>query len=158
MWIQQSWYADDAAAGGKLVHIQRWWDDLVNCGPSYGYFPNASKTWLVVKKSIEEEAKWIFQNSGIKITSHGQPYLGSPLGCPAFVKEFVGLSLDVSYQYSNRGGHVSTACGICCLFPWLVRCLVLCRTTPNISDLLHPLDDAILRLYNPHLNRSSDTQ
>ena len=42
----QVWYADDAAAAGKITAR---WDKLINSGPSFGYFPNASKSWLVTK-------------------------------------------------------------------------------------------------------------
>ena len=43
----QVWYADDAAAGGSLSSLRRWWDNLISLGPKYGYFPNATKSWLV---------------------------------------------------------------------------------------------------------------
>ena len=86
--IHQSWYADDAAASGKLSHIHNWWCGLAARGPSYGYYPNATKTWLIVKDSFKEEAKLLFKNSGIQITSHGRPYLGSPLGSPSFVRVY----------------------------------------------------------------------
>jgi len=42
--VRQFWYADDAAAGGILSGLRRWWDDLVKIGPDYGYFPNTRKT------------------------------------------------------------------------------------------------------------------
>ena len=47
----QVWCADAAAAGGSLSSLRRWWDNL----PGYllvqkvGYFPTATKSWLVVK-------------------------------------------------------------------------------------------------------------
>ena len=43
------WYADDAAAVGKINDIRKWWNDIVTYGSGFGYFVNASKTWLVVK-------------------------------------------------------------------------------------------------------------
>ena len=48
----QVWYADDAAAVGKISSLHEWWNKLSSLGPSYGYFTNASKTWLITKKSI----------------------------------------------------------------------------------------------------------
>ncbi len=36
----QTRYADDAAAGGNLRHIQQWWDQLAAVGPDFGYFAN----------------------------------------------------------------------------------------------------------------------
>ena len=34
---KQSWYADDATAGGSLTNIRIWWDQLSSLGPKYGY-------------------------------------------------------------------------------------------------------------------------
>ena len=48
--LKQVWFADDASAGGRLQHIKNWWDNISQIGPEYGYFPNASKTWLIVKE------------------------------------------------------------------------------------------------------------
>ena len=50
--IKQFWYTDDATAMSKM---RSWWEQLVKIGPHYGYFPNASKTWMVVKKEKFEE-------------------------------------------------------------------------------------------------------
>ena len=45
--VPQLWYADDAAGIGKLVALCWWWDEICDIGPHYGYFPNATKTWLI---------------------------------------------------------------------------------------------------------------
>ena len=42
--VTQIWYADDACACGQLSNPRRWWDQLCELGPAFGYFPNASKT------------------------------------------------------------------------------------------------------------------
>jgi hypothetical protein len=63
---KQSFYADDAASGGKLESIKLWWDDLQNRGPIYGYFPKPSKTWLIVKPGFYDKAKRLFPD--VKIT------------------------------------------------------------------------------------------
>ena len=55
--VQQSWYADDAACCGKLSHIHDWWKEIIHRGLSYEYFPNANKTWLIVKDSAEADAE-----------------------------------------------------------------------------------------------------
>jgi len=66
--VDQIWYADDAAATGKISCLRSWWDDIVTHGPSFGYFANASKTWLVVKPTFRDEASGIFGDTNIKIT------------------------------------------------------------------------------------------
>ena len=67
--VEQCWYADDAAAGGQLGDIRRGWEDVSRQGPGYGYFPNAQKTWLVVKEDLEDRAKELFENTAIRVTS-----------------------------------------------------------------------------------------
>ena len=66
--VIQSWYADDAAAGGILPGLRKWWDDLVSTGPDYGYFPNAKKTLLLVKDHLVAEATELFNDTGIEVT------------------------------------------------------------------------------------------
>ena len=87
--VDQTWYADDAAATGKISCLRSWWDDIIMHGPSFGYFANASKTWLVVKPGLKEEASTIFGDTNVKITCEGRPYLGSALGCHSYTSEFV---------------------------------------------------------------------
>ena len=70
--VTQSWYADDASAGGTLRLLRSWCDKLQSTGPQFGYFPNPGKTWLVVKPDYAKTAKEQFQNTGIKISVDGQ--------------------------------------------------------------------------------------
>lgn len=91
--VKQVWYADDSSATGKFLDIRKWWDSLTVRGPSYGYYANNSKTWLIVKPSVEASAKEIFKNTGINITTEGRPYLGSPLSQLSYIKEFVNQKI-----------------------------------------------------------------
>ena len=50
--VRQVWYAEDALAAEKLATLNCWWDELCSLGPAFGYFANASKTWLVTKRSF----------------------------------------------------------------------------------------------------------
>ena len=63
--IKQVWYDDDATAGGSLTNLRKWWDLIVEMGPAFGYYPNASKTWLVVKGENLEEATKFFKDAGV---------------------------------------------------------------------------------------------
>ena len=45
----QVWFADDATAGGNICQLKEWWDKLKKLGPAYGYYPNSTKTWIIVK-------------------------------------------------------------------------------------------------------------
>ena len=57
---KQIWYADDAAAVGKIANLRDWWDKLNASGPDFGYYPNATKTWLVTKRQSHDEANNLF--------------------------------------------------------------------------------------------------
>ena len=78
--VRQSWYTDDAAAGGILFGLRRWWDDLAKIGPDYGYFPNANKTRLLVKDHLVAEATELFKDTGIHVCTEGTHYLGAAIG------------------------------------------------------------------------------
>ena len=76
---KQTWYADDAAAGGNLRHIRHWWDQLSALGPDFGYFVNSSKSWLIVKEPHLTEARKICAETGIHITGKSKRYLRAAL-------------------------------------------------------------------------------
>ena len=50
--VVQVWFVDDASAGGTLQGLHDWWSGLQDHGPMYGYFPNAAKSWLIVKPAF----------------------------------------------------------------------------------------------------------
>ena len=77
---KQVWYADDSAAVGKIHQIREWWNKLMDCGLAFGYFPNPSKTWLVIKPEHLGEASRVFADTGVSITLEGRPYLGGAIG------------------------------------------------------------------------------
>ena len=86
---KEVWYTDDSAALGKISSIRQWWDTLTTCGPSFGYFPNSMKIWLIVKESFLPVAKALFSETNINITMEGHPYLGAPLGSQQYIEGFV---------------------------------------------------------------------
>ena len=92
--VDQVWYADDAAATGKVSRLRYWWDDIEKYGPSIGYHANVSKTWLVVKPDYFDEAKSVFGDTEVKITCEGRPYLGTALGSRSYISEFVKGKVD----------------------------------------------------------------
>ena len=44
---KQTWFADDATAGGRVHQLHHWWSKLCDVGPSFGYFPNPGKNGLL---------------------------------------------------------------------------------------------------------------
>ena len=87
--VKQVWYADDATAAGKVADLKSWWSKLSAVGPSYGYFVNPSKTWLVTKDGYSGLASEYFGDTNVNITSNGRPVLGSPIGTPEYISSFV---------------------------------------------------------------------
>ena len=64
---RQVWFADDATAAGTLVAMAlgQSWQLATTIGPDFGYNPNASKTHLVVKPELVDEAKRISENTDV---------------------------------------------------------------------------------------------
>ena len=114
--VKQVWYADDAASTGSLENLRKWWDEVSSKGPLYGYFANASKTWLVVKDEFRDAGNDLFKGTGVKITSEGRPHLGAALGCNAYVSQFVsekisewGKELDLLSAIAKTQPHAAYA-------------------------------------------------
>ena len=61
--VKQVWYADDASAAGKITRLHKWWNHLTTIGPCFGYFANATKTWLVIKEKHLTTATALFANT-----------------------------------------------------------------------------------------------
>ena len=72
---------------GSIEHLQSWWKKLTAEGPSFGYYVNPFKTWLVNRDLHLQNAVKIFAGSGVNITTEGRPYLGAALGYPDFIEE-----------------------------------------------------------------------
>ena len=103
--IKQIWYADDAIAGGNLSNLKPWWNSLSEIGPDYGYYLNALKTLLIVKEEHLENAKKVFQGTGVSITAEGRRHLGAAIGTQYFVESYVqrkvsGWVEEVERQYT----------------------------------------------------------
>ena len=144
---KQIWYADDAAAVGKIGNIRSWWERLTSLGPGYGYFPNASKTWLVTKEEFLAEATSTFAGTGVHITSHGRPYLGAAVGSQEFVKAHVESKVN-EWLANVKCLSVIAKTQPHAAFSALTKGLMskwtyLSRTTPDIGPLLKPLDDSL---------------
>ena len=90
----QCWFADDSSAAGKLKEIRKWWDELHSSGPKYGYYPLPRKTVLIVKEELVDEAKRIFENTGITISSTGERHMGAWVGSQAHKEKYVSDKVD----------------------------------------------------------------
>ena len=68
--------------------MRRWFDKLLIDGPAYGYFPEPSKTVLVVGSSDLERASDLFRDLGISVVT-GSRFLGGFVGEWSLVADFV---------------------------------------------------------------------
>ena len=53
-------YADDFSAAVSVENLMYWWETLFKLGPKFGYYPEASKSWLIVKPRSMTKAKHIY--------------------------------------------------------------------------------------------------
>ena len=153
--VSQTWYADDASACGKLPDVYNWWNLLSDIGPGFGYFPNASKSWLVVKEEFLDQASEIFRDTNVHLTSDGRPYLGSPLGSLDYVNSFVQRKAEEWCEYLSSLSEVATVHPHPAYSAFTHGAVgwwqYLCRTTPDISHLLSPVESLIRTKLIPQL-------
>lgn len=159
----QLWYADDACAAGRVQHLRTWWDHLTDLGPPYGYHPNVQKTWLVVKEDSIAEARIAFANTGVQITTNGWPYLGAPVGTPAycadFLKEQVSTWCEELHRLTGIAKCEPQAAYAALIFGLQHRWTYAMRTSPWIQDALAPLEQALREGFLPTiLQRPVPTQ
>ena len=157
--VKQTWFADDAIAGGSLTHLRTWWDRVTEAGPNYGYYPNASKTWLIVKEKCLEEATALFEGTGISITAEGKRHLGAAIGNPTFKQQYVQnkisgwvKEIERLSTIANTQPHAAYAAfthGVAS------RWTYLSRTIPDTAELFKPLEDAIRLQFIPSLTGQS---
>lgn len=151
----QAWFADDGTGAGKLAQLRDWWDELERIGPQYGYFPKATKTWLIVKEGKVEEAEKIFQGTKIQIASEGMKHLGAAIGSGTFKRKFLGAkvqdwaqTIEMLSQFARTEPHAAFA-GLThyCQRRWSFTS----RTVGDIAETLQPLEDSIRTSFLPAL-------
>ena len=153
---KQVWYADDSTAAGSLQDLKKWWDEISSLGPGYGYFPNSSKTYLIVKPKYIEQATTLFAGQGIQVTAGGRRHLGAVIGSVAFREEFVKKHVDEWIVEMKRLSEVAQtqphAAYSAFVHGLTSRWSYIMRTIPNISHLLTPLEDVIHQEFIPSLS------
>ena len=87
-------YAHDATAADKIIQLKNWWKTLCTLGPKFGYYQEASKSWLIVKEKAKQRAFTVFKDTAIKITTEGQRHLGAVIGSSKYKREYVQNKID----------------------------------------------------------------
>jgi hypothetical protein len=80
--VKQPWYADDAGAGGSFTDLRQFFLRLQEIGPAYGYFPEPSKSILIVQAHNRTRARSTFDDLGFKVQT-GSRYLGGYISSKA---------------------------------------------------------------------------
>ena len=150
---KQAWFADDASAAGDLHALRRWWDHLIRIGPEYGYYPNAPKTWLIVKEESYVQAQAVFRGSGILITKEGKRHLGAAIGNDAFREEYVREKVATWVEEVERLTRIAEsqphAAYAAFTHGLASKWTFLAHTVPDISNLFQPLEDVIRQRFLP---------
>ena len=55
--VTQTWYGDDVGEGGTFTDVQAYFQDLQARGPAWGYYPEPTKSILVVTPGNVARAK-----------------------------------------------------------------------------------------------------
>ena len=91
---KQICYADDGAALGKVDNLRLWLIRLMKWGPHFGYYPERSKSILVITQEYKEEAENVFSSYGLKITTVNR-YLRLFIEDADSRNEFISKQVDV---------------------------------------------------------------
>ena len=69
--------------------MKSWFKLLLQEGPKYRYYPEPSKSTLVVREELFDQAQLLFGDLGVTITSRSWflgGFIGDSDGCEVFVK------------------------------------------------------------------------
>ena len=152
-WVQ-IWYADDANSCGTLLMLRKWFDVLLLSGPAFGYFPEPSKSILVVAECDIHEAERLFGDLGVKVcTSHR--LLGGHVGSSSGRTDYVKGKVDVwsrcvtrlADAASNEPQDAYATLTKSLSFEWGF----LQRIVPDCGDLFQPVEEMIAEKFLPQL-------
>ena len=134
--VSQVWYADDATGVGKCAALRKWWDTLSQLGPLFGYIPNASKTYLVVKDKYVAAARLAFSGTGIVISADGQRHLGAAIGHRDYTATYVTSKVQAWCNDVKRLAEVADIFPHAVYAALLMGCLVAGLTLCVLSQTL----------------------
>ena len=150
----QPWYADDAGAAGDYESIATYFNFLMMEGPARGYFPEPTKSILVVQPENVDRAKEALSHLGFSIVT-GARYLGGHVGTTAKRDDWVAgkvegwvTGVDALSRVAQPSPH--------CAFVGLQKSLQsewmhLQRVVDDICSAFQPIEDAILTKFLPAL-------
>ena len=133
--------------------MRQWWDKIVQFGPYLGYFPKATKSWLVVKPEKLAEATTMFAGTNVNITTEGRKYLGGFVGtregAEKYVAELVEEWVEQMRELTRIAKVEPQAAYSSFTAGFRHKTTYFMRTIPNLEEVLKPLDDIIDNSFIP---------
>jgi hypothetical protein len=146
-------FADDFSAGGSIDNLKQYWKVLCELGPKFGYFPEAKKSWLIVKPNLYIKAKSAFKDTNIQITIEGKRHLGAIVGSPQFKEQYVSEKIDQWCKELTLLSQIAKiqpqAAYSCFVSGYKHKFSYIMRTIPNIGHQMKRVDDVILCEFIP---------
>lgn len=91
----QIFFADDGNAGGTWAQLRQYWSSLCKLGPQYGYFPNSTKTKLLVPEQSLQNAQSYLRLHRLQFQlKTGNRFLGGFIGNEAQFPEWLKEKTD----------------------------------------------------------------
>ena len=151
--VVHAWYSDDASACGQISHLRSWWIQISSFGPPFGYFPNASKTWLVVKEQYFKHAQMLFANTCVNITTDGRPHLGAAIGTSNYITQYVSSRISTWFQelhlLSSSAITQPHAAYSAFTHGLISKWLFIAHTILDVDNLFQPLEECIRHTFIP---------
>ena len=130
-------YADDLIVAGLIDQIRIWWNTLCRLGPKFGYFPEARKSWIIVRENAKERAQTIFDNTTIKVTTDDQRHLGAVIGTANFKQNYMKEKISQWIQelriLNKIASYKPQAAYSCFITGFKHKPTYFMRTIPNIG-------------------------
>jgi len=148
-------FADDITAAGTLQALKQWWDHILDVGPSYGYFPQPDKSWLIVKNERHAEACEIFAGTDVKITAKGERHLGAVIGTAENKTAYINEKIEKWRGEINLLAEIATtypqAAYSAYVSSYQHKLTYFLRTIPGIGDELKKIDEVVRQRLIPAL-------
>jgi len=154
--VVQPWYAGDAGSTSHFDAIEAFFKDLVKIGPDFGYFPEPSKSILLIVRSRNLLAARVFFNAqrrrGFQITT-GHRYLGGFIGEVEKRDEWLSSRL-LDFEHGIRELASAAKNYSQTAYAGLQKSLqhewtFLQRVTPDIGEHFQSVEDAISNDFLP---------
>ena len=138
-----------------MHQLHDWCTKLRHLGPSFGYFANPGKTWLIVKDDHLSTATELFAGTGVNITTEGKRHLGAALGPRSFVTTYVQAKVNkwvaTIHELTKIAKTQPHAAYSAFIHGLAGKWTYFLRTICDITHLLQPLEDTIRHKFIPAL-------